>query len=157
MKKQLDIRYGAVTPPPFQLKLFYAWIDEGIDALILETYAAGGLPTKRENSYIPLIRKAAKKRTPLFLIYGSLTGRPAYTEWSNFKEKLLPGVYEPEVDAIKAGAIYLERDKSQLEEVISGIKEIFETITGYEKRIKAVMKRFNSPEFNRRLLEIKNG
>lgn len=152
--KEIKLWYQPVHPSSVLHKVLDTILDSGIDALVLETYCSGTIPTLGEYSLIPVIQKATALEIPVFMISGATDGL-RYTEWSDYTEEWLPGTYEPEREAIAAGATPLGTDTTQSHEVIQAIKEIFKEHTDYAGRIKAVSERFSSPAWLQRLEEIK--
>ncbi|MFH1450884.1 MAG: hypothetical protein ABIF92_02795 [archaeon] len=151
MKKNIKIYYNTVYPSSRERSEFFAAIGLGVDAVIIECYASGAVPVTGKGSVLPVIEAANKKNIPVFLTFGSAEGLPAFTEWTDFKERVMPGIYETQAKAIALGAVPLERDSTQKNEVVAEMEKIFKNVSGYKRRIKAVREHFNSQEFDKRI------
>lgn len=141
-----EIFYQPLFPLPTLPKLLDIVIDNNIDALILGAYVSGSIST----IILPQIERATKKEIPVFSIRQSQTDQ-WYTEWSDYTEQLLPGIYQDEVNAIDRGLIPLQKDLVRFKEVIEGLQKICESTHDYNQKISIATKRYSSPEWNERL------
>jgi hypothetical protein len=148
--RKASILYQPLAPITFMSERLNSMLDEKIDVLILEAYCTGTIG----RIYYPVIEKATKKKIPVFSIRRSTTDE-WFTEWSNRKEEILPGLYGDEADAIGIGLIPLQKDLVKRNEVIKGIREIANQTSDYHEIIRTAMKKYSSDQFNKRLNEIR--
>jgi len=148
--RKASIWYQPLAPIPFMGEVLNSLLDEKIDVLILEAYCTGVIG----RIYYPAIEKATKKNIPVFSIRRSTTDE-WFTEWSDRKEEILPGLYGDEADAIAIDLIPLQKDLVRRDEVIRGIQEIADQNSDYYKIIASAMRRYSSDKFNERLNQIR--
>ncbi len=117
------------------------------DAVVLGAYSTGTVP----KIILPSISMAKEKLKPLFSIRQIRTNKWTY-DWGG---EVLPGLYEPEVEAIKAGLVPLQRNLSTREEVLYELKKICDENENYYDIIERARKRFSSEAFNKRLDVVK--
>jgi len=140
-----------LEPQPYEQIL-----EQGLDAFVIGTVCTGGVPTEEGYSFIPLIQKATNSNIPVYLLRGTLTAAEK-PSWEAPKVRTLESYYRPEGDAIRAGAIPLERpDASQTLEVMAAIREVYSTKPDFDEGIEAVSEMFSRPEFLERVREIRN-
>ncbi|MBC8500569.1 MAG: hypothetical protein ISS25_03370 [Nanoarchaeota archaeon] len=144
------IFYQPVFPLSTLPRILDIVIDDNIDALVLGAFGTGSTPS----SILPQIERATKKKIPVFSIRQTTVDQ-WYTEWSDYKEQLLPGAYQVEVNAIALGLIPLQKDLVRLNEVLEGVQEICESTHDYNQKISLATKRYSSPEWNERLNHIR--
>ncbi len=135
-----------VTPEPTLPVILDKAIDSRVETIILATYASGTVP----ETILPQIRKATKALIPVFAIRQTRTDK-WFTEWSDYKEEVVPGTYDAEVQAIAAGMIPLQKDLLREKEVLQIVKEVCGTHTDYELRVRHTRDRCSSPAFNNAL------
>jgi hypothetical protein len=142
--------YHSLSPVRSISEILNSLLDKNIDVLILEAYCSGTIG----HIYHPVIKKATQMKIPVFSIRRSTTDE-WFTEWSDRKEEILPGLYEDEAEAIGIGLIPLQKDLVRRDEVIKGIKEIADQNSDYHKIIASAMRKYSSDKFNERLNQIR--
>jgi len=148
--RKASIHYQSLAPVQSIPEILNSLLDGKIDVLILEAYCSGTIGL----IYHPVIKKATQMKIPVFSIRRSTTDE-WFTEWSDRKEEILPGLYEDESDAIGIGLIPLQKDLVRRDEVIRGIKEIIDQNSDYYKIIASAMRKYSSDKFNERLNQIR--
>ena len=148
--RKVSLWYQPLAPLQSIPNMLNSLLDEGIDVLILGTYCAGTVGS----IYHPVIKKATQMKIPVFSIRQTMTDK-WFTEWSDRKEEILPGLYEDEAETIGIGLIPLQKDLLRRDEVIKGIKEIADQNSDYHKIIASAMRKYSSDKFNERLNQIR--
>jgi len=142
--------------PGNELGPFENYPKKDLDVVVLITYPSGTVPNEGRYSFIPFIQETTDAEVPVYMLRGSLTAAEK-PSWEAPKVRTLETYYGPEGNAIKAGAIPLERpDASQYHEVMAAIREIYSDKPSYDEGIEAVSNLFSRPEFLERVKEIRD-
>ncbi len=148
---KINIYYQSMFPGSQIIpKVLDRSIDDGLDVLVLGAYGSGSIPTK----ILPQIQRATQDEIPVFSIRQTTTDQ-WYTEWSDYKEQLLPGIYPNEVNAIARGMIPLQKDLVKLTLVHWTLQQLCKQTNDYQRIISIIPNIFSSQEWNERLNQIR--